>query len=238
MLPVYMTGNRAAPNGQIYEPLFTLKSEFNLSLMSDRQAYLFWDSAFWGQKAAAGVTNASQGQWDFSKREIDNNIGLAAAPTRNLEMRASVYAMDNLNRGTNLITASGQAWGVIVEGRRYFGPDDIGPGAERSYLDLGMYPSGDLIDPSGSVFNAGLFAGASGRIALPVWLWDSYAFGKLNFISQRMFKPRLMESDFGLATRPFAARKNLEIRLGFNNVYDLTKGDDAKMAYGAFRIGY
>src|SRR5258708_2247768 len=68
-LPIYITGNHMAPNGVPFKPLFGLDFDFNIGLLSQKELYLFAENKFWAQRAAPGITNPSQGQWDFSKRE-------------------------------------------------------------------------------------------------------------------------------------------------------------------------
>jgi hypothetical protein len=60
--------------------------------------YLFSDGRFWGQKASPGVTNASQGVFDFSKRELDPDGGLAWNYLGPWQARAFAYSFNNLNR--------------------------------------------------------------------------------------------------------------------------------------------
>src|SRR4051794_33764096 len=66
-----VTGDRVAPNGVTFDPLFDLNIDFNIGLLPEKQLYTFFESDFWGQRAAPGVTNASYGSYDFSKREYN-----------------------------------------------------------------------------------------------------------------------------------------------------------------------
>ena len=76
-LPVYATGSRMAPNGVPFTPIFSMTNDFNLGLLPHKELYLFWEGTFWGQHSGAGITNASQGAFDFSRRELDSELGLA-----------------------------------------------------------------------------------------------------------------------------------------------------------------
>jgi len=60
-LPVYPTGNRMAPNGVSFRPIFGVTSELNLGLLPQKELYLFWEDVFWAQHSGAGVTQGSLG---------------------------------------------------------------------------------------------------------------------------------------------------------------------------------
>ena len=94
-------GQKMAPNGVGFDPLFSLDLELNIALCHDRSVYLFSATRFWGQKAAPNITNSSQGPFDFSKREFDLTVGAAWNYWRTLEIRGFVYSYNNLNRGRN-----------------------------------------------------------------------------------------------------------------------------------------
>ena len=67
------------------------------------------------QEPGLGITNSSQGNFDFSKREFDFNAGLAWNYFDRLELRASAYSAGNLNRGLSLTSPSGFKDGVLLE---------------------------------------------------------------------------------------------------------------------------
>ena len=237
-LPIYGTGSRAAPNGQIYKPLFTLKSEFNLGLLSDQRLYLFWDSDFWTQRATPGVTNASQGQFDFSKREFNNKFGAAINAIPGLEGRVSVYALDNLNRGTNLDAATGEAWGIAIEGRHYFENSDIYDVARRGFIAIGWEPTGDLIGPSGDIFNAGPYLRGYETFDLPISMFPLYGYTDLSVVGKKNGQVKIIDGDFGLAARPFLRKSNLEVRSGFTISHEIVTHKNQDTAYAAFRVLY
>src|SRR5260370_2483613 len=111
-LPIYITGNHMAPNGVPFKPLFGLDFDFNIGLLSQKELYLFAENKFWAQRAAPGITNPSQGQWDFSKREYDLLLGVAWTYSDAFELRVSTYALNNLNRGESLSSPFGFKDGI------------------------------------------------------------------------------------------------------------------------------
>lgn len=60
----------------MFDPLFAVNQSFNIGLLPDKKLYLFVDTNFWMQRPGAGITNPSQGNFDFSKREFDVNSGM------------------------------------------------------------------------------------------------------------------------------------------------------------------
>src|SRR5262249_29422375 len=155
-----------APNGLEFKPLFALDVNLNLWLWREQRVYLFSDTRFWGQKPAPGITNASQGAFDFSKREFDFDLGVAWNYYGTLEARTFAYSFNNLNRGTSEARPSGFNDGVGLENRWYVGGTyaDLGqPGfdvARASFLSLGYYPTKDMTDLDGTLFKPGPFARA------------------------------------------------------------------------------
>ena len=122
-MPVYATGTRMAPNGVAFDPLFALNASFNIGLLPGKKLYLFSDSSFWMQRPGFGITNPSQGNLDFSKREFDFVAGVAWNYFGSFELRASAYGLNNLNRGLSLASprASRTAFSSkidIISGRR------------------------------------------------------------------------------------------------------------------------
>src|SRR5580704_12152736 len=88
-------GQQVAPNGLEFNPLFALGVDLNVWLWPSQRLYLFTESNFWGQRAAPGVTNPSQGAFDFSKREFDFNSGFAWNYVGPLEARVFAYSFNN-----------------------------------------------------------------------------------------------------------------------------------------------
>src|SRR5208283_5132847 len=108
----FPAAEQVAPNGLEFTPLFTLDLDFNLWLWRSQGVYLFTDSRFWAQKAAPGITNASQGAFDFSKREFDLTIGTAWNYCSSWEARVFAYSFNNINRGNSQVSPSGFDDGV------------------------------------------------------------------------------------------------------------------------------
>jgi hypothetical protein len=214
----FFIGQQMAPNGQEFAPLFSLDTNLNLWLWREEGVYLFSDARFWGQKAAPGITNASQGAFDFSKREFDLDPGLAWNFYGNLEVRAFAYSFNNLNRGTSETHPSGYADGVGVEQRWYVGGSypELGlPGFDvtrANFLSAGYYPTKDMIDPGGNTFKPGPFA----RAYLTRDLVDQrcYLYSDTQFIATSTLLPKILDEEAGIALRPFQRLQSLEFRLG------------------------
>ena len=73
-LPIYPAGNRMAPNGVPFQPIFSVTNDLNLGLLPDKELYVFYQGVFWAQHPSAAVTHR-QNSIDFSKREVDSNWG-------------------------------------------------------------------------------------------------------------------------------------------------------------------
>ena len=233
---------QVAPNGQEYKPLFAADLNFNLWLWRSEGVYFFGDSAFWGQRAAPGVTNTSQGAFDFSKREFDLSVGLAWNYWGPLEARAFAYSYNNLNRGTSATQPSGYADGFAVENRWYVSPTyaDLGTAefdvARAAFLSAGYYPAKELVDANGRPFTPGPFVRAY-LVVDPLGPL-CYLYADAQAVARRTFTPELLKGDFGVAARPFPALPELEFRLGSNNVYDPRGGELQTGLYGQVRYLY
>ena len=225
-----------APNGVPFNPIFALDSNFNLGIIPNKRLYIFADSKFWMQKAAPGITNPSQGQWDFSKREFDFNAGLAMSYYDWLELRLSAYSFANLNRGTSLAQPFGFKDGVQIETRFYLPTNDRYDVGRLSFVGVGYYPSKGMVGADGLEFQPGLFVRGYGTWDLP-W-WHSYLYLDTQFIADKSFKPRLLELDGGLAVRPLAAVRNLEFRVGHNVLQDFGPNITRNLTYSAVRFNY
>ena len=70
-------GNRMAPTAFLTPRSSTCREKSTSGLLPDKKLYIYFDMDFWGQAAGAAVTNPAQGSFDFSKRELDMNLGLA-----------------------------------------------------------------------------------------------------------------------------------------------------------------
>lgn len=235
-VPIYATGSREAPNGIVFDPLFAVNQSFNIGLLPDKKLYLFVDTNFWMQRPGAGITNPSQGNFDFSKREFDVNSGMAWNYSGAWEARFSVYALNNLNRGSSLASPSGFKDGVLLENRYYFGSADKYDIGRLSFLSLGFYPTKSLVGGNGETFHPGLFARAYATYDLP--FLSSYFYGDAKFTAEQALKPRLLEFDAGWAFRPFKEFRNAEFRLGSDLTTDLQDKVTRDLIYGSARLNY
>ena len=229
-------GQRMAPNGVPFEPLFVTSINLNIGLLPNKNLYVFTESKFWMQEAGLGITNPSQGNFDFSKREFDFNAGLAWNYFDRFEVRTSAYSTGNLNRGVSLTSPSGFKDGVLLENRYYFGSANAYDISRLSFVSIGYYPTKSLVGGDGSDFKPSFFARAHATYDIPII--RSYVYGDLQFTAERIFTPRLLELDAGFATRPFSQIENLELRVGNNVTTDVKAHTTRDLAYGAVRIGY
>ncbi len=237
-LPVYVASSRMGPNGVPFSPIFDVTSELNLGVLPDRKLYLFLDGAFWAQHSGSQVTNANQGSLDFSKREMDSELGLAWNYVDSAELRGSVYALNNLNRGISLNEASGGKQGVTLENRYYLAgadPYDVG---RSSFVGLGYTPTENLVGGNGASFRPGPFAHAYLARAVPIAWLDSYLYAGLQATAQQFSRVRLFETDVGWAVRPFARLRNLEFRIGDDLTEDISANTTRNRIYGAIRLEF
>lgn len=231
----YYAGSRMAPNGVPYDPLFDMNLNLNIGLLPNKKLYIYALTDFWGEKAAPHVTNASQGSFDFSKREWDFDLGIAWNYWGPLELRFSGYAYNNLNRGFSLANPTGYNDGLAIENRYYFAnanPYDIG---KLSFLSIGYIPHGQLVDANGVQFNAGLTARAYLTYDIAVIRSYVYFDGQVKGEGP---KPRLLDYDTGLAVRPWLNFQNLEFRFGLSGVYDVELDHDRALGYLAVRLQF
>ncbi len=230
----YFTGSRVAPNGVPFRPVFSSDLNLNIGLLSKKKLYLFTEDTFWAQRASAGVTNSHQGSFDFSKREVDLHVGLAARVFYRFEVRASYYALTNLNRGDSNAIASGGKDGTQVETRYYL------PGAsdfdvdKLGFISLGYYPTKTLVGGNGTSFEPGVFARAYLTRDIPCL--RSFIYGDGQFTAERGATPRLLTFDAGIATRPFPRLGSLEFRLGDQVTRDVKAADTRNLVYLGARV--
>ena len=238
----FATGAQAAPNGVEFKPLFSLDFNFNLWLWHDAGVYGYTDTRFWGQKAAPGITNSSQGAFDFSKREFDLDLGVAWNYTGNFEARAFVYSQNNLNRGTDLARPNGFKDGVGLENRWYVGGSyaDLGkPGFDVSratFLSVGFYPTKELVDAFGTAFKPGPFARA--YLTYDLLGESCYLYADVKAIGTKAFVPKLLQCDEGIALRPFADLSHIEFRVGSECRADYQFHELNMTFYGSVRLIY
>jgi hypothetical protein len=235
-IPVYATGTRAAPNGVYFDPLFSLNGSFNIGLIPGKKLYLFADATMWMQRPGAGITNASQGNLDFSKREFDFNPGIAWNYAGSFEARISAYSMNNLNRGQSPTKPAGFKDGVLIENRYYFGTADKYDVGRLNFVSVGYYPTKGMVGGNGEEFHPGIFASAYLTYDLPVL--NSYLYGDAKYTGERVIKPRLLEFDAGWALRPFERSKYVEFRLGSDLTADVQDRIAHDLLYGSVRLSY
>src|SRR5215469_3554702 len=234
-VPVYPTGNRMAPNGVSFRPIFSVTSDFNLGLLSQKELYLFSEGAFWAQHANTSVTQASI---DFSKRELDSELGLAWNYADLLELRASAYALNNLNRGLSSNNATGGKEGIKFENRYYLNAADQYDVGRLSFVGLGYIPTQNLVAGNGASFRPGLFGRMYLAGDLPISWLSSYIYAGQQITGQNGATPRLVDTDVGWAIRPLMRFRNLEFRVGYDLIADVQKHTARNVVYGAVRIAF
>src|SRR3954470_5774615 len=231
----YATGDRVAPNGVEFEPLFDVKLDLNIGLLPQKKLYLVLGADFWGQRAAPGVTNSNYGDYDFSKREYDISLGVAWNVFDRFELRGSLFTSDNLNRGRSETVAADYENGGVLEARYYLGRNtahnyDTG---RLSFVSLGYYPGVNLIGGDGRQFRAGLFAEA--YLALDIPILRSYIFLDARATAQDAVDVRLFTIDGGIGIRPIPALPNLELRFGDAFNADINDDITHNLVYGEVR---
>ncbi len=235
----FPVGDQMASNGIEFHQLFLLDLNFNIMLWREKRIYLFADSAFWGQKAAPGITNPTQGPFDFSKREFDFDLGAAWNYTGSWEGRVFAYSFNNLNRGNSLISPAGFNDGVGLENRYYIGEtyahlgDSEFDQARATFVSAGYYPSKSMEDGTGKQFKPGGFLRS--YLIQDLWGPEYYAYADCKFITSRSFTPTLFEWDAGLAARPIHSLPRLEFRAGTLGMLTLRGGDVETSVYLSFR---
>jgi len=238
----YFSGDHIASNGEEFHQLFSLDLDFNLWLWRQQGVYYFLETRFWGQKAAPGITNPSQGVFDFSKREFDLTTGVAWNYAGSWEARAFAYSYNNLNRGNSLTAPSGFNDGVGLENRWYINPvyqllgtSDFDK-ARASFVSVGFYPTKDMVDGNGLQFKPGPFV----RCYLTLELRGPmcYLFTDTQFIATRSFTSKILMTDTGIAVRPFQQVPRLEFRLGTEDTFDLQGSDLETGGYLSIRYVY
>jgi hypothetical protein len=142
---------KVAPNGTVYDPMFRILFDMNFG---DDESYIFANSAYYTEKPNPGVTtNKTQGEFDFTKRQYDFNIGYAFDVTARTEGRFWLYSMSNINRGKDLVDPTGFKDGFI--GALRFHADEFDP--VQGYATLGYYFTKDLADTDGNAYSPGVY---------------------------------------------------------------------------------
>jgi hypothetical protein len=238
----FIFGQQTAPNGFEYSPLFSIDFDFNLMLWREHNVYLFTDVRFWGQKPGGGNTNPTQGVFDFSKRELDFDLGLAWNYYADMEARVFSYSAGNLNRGKWQDKPSGFNDGIGLENRWYIDPTYYGLGtaafdaARATFISIGDYPSKDIVDNEGFTFKPGVFARA--YLTYDLWEENCYLYLDAQLTTRRPINPKLMSIDGGAALRPFPSHPHLEFRLGSEDIYDRQWNEWETSLYVAVRYVY
>ena len=220
------------------------KLDFNFELWLSKRAGVYWfiDTRFWGQKSAPGITNPSQGAFDFSKRELDFTIGAAWNYYGAFEARAFVYSLNNLNRGESTFAPAGYADGLGLENRYYLDSTYAALGtdafdqARATFLSVGFYPSKTMVDSQGLEFKPGPFARANLTYDL-IGEW-CYLYGDGQFLGTKSFTPKVLKLDAGVAVRPWGGLPRVEFRFGTADLYDVRSHEQETTVYGALRVVY
>lgn len=240
---IYPYGERTGPNGSEFAQLFSLDFNFNIWLSREHKVYAFGESSFWGQKPGLGITNAHQGNFDFSKREFDFNVGVAWNYAGPWEARVFGYSANNLNRGLSATSPAGYNDGLGIENRYYIGKTyaDLGTAqfdlAKATFLSVGYYPSKEMTDTEGLLFKPGPFVRAY-VIYDRISFWGSYLFADLSLLGTKSWSLELFHSNVGLAARPFETMPRFELRTGVDNLIDIPRGDTQTSIYLEFRYIY
>jgi hypothetical protein len=235
-MPVYAIGSRMAPNGILFDPLFALNLDFNFEVIPNKKLYVFTESKFWMQRPGAGITNPSQGNLDFSKRELDFVAGAAWNYVNNLELRVAAYGLNNLNRGVSLSSPSGFQDGVLIENRFYFNAVDKYDIGKLNFVSVGYFPTKSLVGGNGESFKPSFWA--RGYFTYDVPFWNSYLYADAQLTAERAISPRLLELDFGLAMRPFERVPYVEVRVGSDLTTDVKDKVTRDLLYAAVRLTY
>jgi hypothetical protein len=238
-LHVIPAGPKVAPNGLEYHPNFSMELSVNGWLWRSQRLYLFADACLWGERGENGVTNARDGFFGTSKREVDLTGGVAWNYAGPWEARAFGYSLNNLNRGNSLVAPTGFNDGFGLENRYYLSPEYAKLGqtgfdvARATFVSVGYYPTKDMVGNDGQTFKPGLLLRA--YLIYDLWDWPCYAFGDVTYISERSLQPRLLLFDVGLAARPFSACQQCEFRFGAENTADLQVHNVQNLWYVAVR---
>lgn len=229
----YYDGEKVAPNGIEYEPFFALDLLFNIGLTTDRSLYLTFTTRFWTQKPGDGITNSSQGSLDFSKRQLDLDMGVAWNYFGRFEVRGIAYSGLNINRGKSLVSPYGFKDGVYLENRYYLPSTNFDQGLYR-FFTFGYYFSKDLVDGDGLKFKPGPFFG--GDFALDICPDYFYTYVNTRLIFDKENTAKLFLLDGGLAFRPFESCRDLEFRVGADMNSDIEAGETRALFYGNVRL--
>lgn len=221
-------GQRMAPNGWLYHPDYGVNLDFNIWLWPSKGLYLYDESLFWMGTTHEGL--------NFTKRELDFDIGVAWNYYDRLEARVFGYSQNNLNRGLSPAGSSGFNDGLGLENRYYLNPIYYALGtsdydlAKATFVSIGYFPTKTLTGADGKQFRPALFARA-------YLIWDivkesCYVFADIALITEREpFNAKLLDTNIGAALRPFRQVPRLEFRAGCLDVWDMQVGNARPVGY-------
>lgn len=217
---------KVAPNGLTYKPMFRLVADLNIG---SEDWYVFAKSAYYAEKPQPGVTtNKHQGQFDFTKRQYDFDVGMAFALAAQTEIRLWTYSQSNINRGNDLNKPYGFKDGAVLALRRDSDIVDY-----RVRFEGGYYITKELADNAGNSYEPGFFGEATLTLPFVAGI-HGLAGGRAVLAKEsgvRQFDSRLglqrhwagtggqtdvglyFERDFGMRQTPELNRVLLEFRL-------------------------
>jgi hypothetical protein len=224
-------GQRMAPNGLLYHPDYGVTLDFNIWVWSAMGLYVYDESLFW-----MGTTH----ELNFTKRELDLNVGVAWNYYGRLEARVYGYSDNNLNRGISQAQSAGYDDGFGLENRFYLNPiyDALGTSeydqAKATFVSLGYLPTKTLTGADGLQFYPVLYARA--YLTCDVVKDSCYVYADATLITERQpFNAKLLNTDIGAALRPLPHVPRLEFRAGCLDVWDLQVGNARPVGYMSIR---
>jgi hypothetical protein len=224
-------GQRMAPNSLLYHPVYGVNLDFNIWVWPAMGLYLYNESLFW-----MGTTHGL----NFTKRELDLDVGVAWNYYGRLEARGFGYSDNNLNRGLSPNQSSGFNDGFGVENRFYLNPiyNALGTSdydqAKATFVSIGYLPTKTLTGADGLQFRPALFARA--YLTCDVVKECCYLYGATTFITERKpFNAKLLNTDIGAALRPLKQVPRLEFRAGCLDVWDMQIGNARPVGYMSIR---
>lgn len=194
-------GEKVAPNGMVYEPMFRLVGDLSIG---SSDSYWFVSSAYYTERPNPGVTtNKTQGDFDFTKRQYDFNIGYAWELAPAVETRFWLYSYSNINRGKELDKPYGFKDGFIGALRYYF--DE--PTSLQGHATAGYYFTKDLADTEGEPYSPGVFVDANGSYFLG---YGIRGYAQAAIITKRPAAVHEIDTQVGLQYR-FGERRKSQV---------------------------
>jgi hypothetical protein len=224
-------GQRMAPNGLLYHPDYGVNLDFNIWVWPAMGLYVYDESLFW-----MGTTH----ELNFTKRELDFDVGVAWNYYGRLEARVFGYSDNNLNRGISPGQSAGYNDGFGMENRLYLNPiyNALGTAdydqAKATFISIGYLPTKTLTGADGLQFHPALFARA--YLTCDVVKERCYVYADTTFITeQEPASAKLLNTDIGAALRPFQHVPRLEFRAGCLDVWDIQVGNARPVGYMSIR---